>query len=92
MLGDEKSIDSSVFFDDNQAYLFFVRFTDGNCIWMCQLEDDLITLRPSTLRKCINVSQSWEDLLGRVNEGPFVIKKNGIYYLTYSGNDYRSKD
>lgn len=92
LLGDEKCIDSSVFFDGDQAYLFFVRFTDGNCIWMCELEDDLITLRPSTLVKCIHVSQPWEDKLGRVNEGPFVLKRNGEYFLTYSGNDYRSQD
>ena len=93
MLGDEKCIDSSVFTDDNgQAWLFFVRFTDGNCIWMCQLEDDLITPKAETLSKCINVSQAWEDKLGRVNEGPFILKYGGIYYLTYSGNDYRSQD
>ena len=93
MLGDEKCIDSSVFFDDDgQAWLFFVRFTDGNCIWMCQLEDDLITPKAETLSKCINVSQAWEDKLGRVNEGPFVLKHGGIYYLTYSGNDFRSHD
>ena len=93
MLGDEKCIDSSVFTDDNgQAWLFFVRFTDGNCIWMCQLEDDLITLKAETLSKCINVSQAWEDKLGRVNEGPFILKYGGIYYLTYSGNDFRSQD
>ena len=93
VLGDEKCIDSSVFFDDDgTAWLFFVRFTDGNCIWMCQLEDDLMTLKAATLSKCINVSQSWEDRLGRVNEGPFVLKHGGIYYLTYSGNDFRSQD
>ena len=93
VLGDEKCIDSSVFFDDNgQAWLFFVRFTDGNCIWMCQLDDDLVTLRPNTLSKCINVTQQWENQLGRVNEGPFILKHSGIYYLTYSGNDYRSQD
>ena len=93
MLGDEKCIDSSLFIDDDgQAWLFFVRFTDGNCIWMCQLNDDYTTLRPASLKKCINVSQSWEDRMGRVNEGPFVLKHGGIYYLTYSGNDYRSQD
>ncbi len=93
MLGDEKCIDSSVYFDDDgQAWLFFVRFTDGNCIWMCQLDDDLMTPRPATLSRCISVSQPWEDKLGRVNEGPFVLKNNGIYYLTYSGNDFRSHD
>ena len=92
-LGDEKCIDSSVYFDDDgQAYCFFVRFTDGNCIWSIELDDDLTTPRPATLHKCISVQQSWENLLGRVNEGPFILKHNNIYYLTYSGNDYRSQD
>ena len=93
LIGSEKCIDSSIFFDDDgQAYCFFVRFTDGNCIWMCQLADDLVTPVEGTLRKCINVSQSWENKQGRVNEGPFIWKNNNIYYLTYSGNDYRSQD
>ena len=93
IIGDEKCIDSSVFFDeDGTAYCFFVRFTDGNCIWMCQLANDLVTPIEGTLSKCINVSQPWENLLGRVNEGPFILKHGGIYYLTYSGNDYRSQD
>ena len=93
ILGSEKSIDSHVFFDDDgTAWLFFVRFTDGNCIWSCKLGSDLITPVSGTLKKCINVSQSWENVLGRVTEGPNVIKHNGIYYLTYSANDYQSQN
>ena len=93
LIGSEKSIDSHVFFDDDgSAWLFFVRFTDGNCIWSCKLNSDLITPVVGTLKKCINVSQSWEKALGRVNEGPNVVKHNGIYYLTYSANDYQSQN
>ena len=93
LIGNEKCIDSHVFFDDNgKAYVFFVRFTDGNCIWQAQLEDDYITPKVGTLRKCFAVSQSWEDKMGRVNEGPNVIKIGKRYFLTYSGNDYRSQD
>lgn len=93
LIGDEKCIDSHVFFDDNgKAYVFFVRFTDGNCIWQAQLEDDYITPKAGTLRKCFAVSQTWENKMGRVNEGPNVIKIGKKYYLTYSGNDYRSQD
>lgn len=93
LLGDEKCIDSSVFFDDDgTAYLFFVRFTDGNCIWQCKLADDYITPIEGTLRKCFAASQSWELKLGKVNEGPNIIKHNKRYFLTYSGNDYRSQD
>ena len=93
LLGDEKCIDSHVFFDeDNTAYIFFVRFNDGNCIWQAKLSDDYITPIASTLRKCFAASQSWELKQGRVNEGPNVIKNGKRYYLTYSGNDYRSQD
>ncbi len=93
LLGSEKCIDSSVFFDDNgKVWLFFVRFNDGNCIWQCQLGEDCITPVAGTLRKCFAVSQSWEQKMGRVNEGPNVIKHGRYYYLTYSGNDYRSLD
>ena len=72
----EKCIDSHVFFDvkangDTIAYIFFVRFTDGNCIWQAKLDDDFITPVASTLRK-----------QGRVNEGPNVIKYRSTYYLT----------
>lgn len=93
LLGDEKCIDSSVFFDDDGTpWLFFVRFTDGNCIWQCRLSDDLVTPVSGTLHKCFAVSQNWEKSLGRVNEGPNLIKHSGRYYLTYSANDYRSQD
>ena len=93
LIGSEKCIDSHVFFDeDSTAYIFFVRFTDGNCIWQAKLGEDYITPVANTLRKCFAASQSWELKQGRVNEGPNVIKYNRRYFLTYSGNDYRSQD
>ena len=93
LIGNEKCIDSHVFIDeDSTAYIFFVRFTDGNCIWQAKLSEDYITPVAGTLRKCFAVSQDWENKMGRVNEGPNVIKYNRRYYLTYSGNDYRSQD
>ena len=93
LIGDEKCIDSHVFIDeDSTAYVFFVRFTDGNCIWQAKLSDDFITPVSGTLRKCFAASQSWELKMGRVNEGPNIIKHNRRYYLTYSGNDYQSQD
>lgn len=91
MIENEKCIDNSLFIDeDGRAYLFFDRFNDGLNIWMAELEDDLITLKPETMRPCIHVSQPWEEIWPRVNEGPFVIKRNGVYYMTYSANSYES--
>ena len=93
LVGSEKCIDSSVFFDgDGTAYIFFVRFTDGNCIWQAKLGEDYITPIPGTLRKCFAASQSWELKQGRINEGPNILKIGSRYFLTYSGNHFESQD
>ncbi|MDR0810838.1 MAG: glycoside hydrolase family 43 protein [Paludibacter sp.] len=90
---DEKGIDNSLFIDDDgRAYLFFVRFTDGNAIWVAELEKDYKTIKINTLRLCFAASGTWESDLGKVNEGAFCIKRNDIYYLTYSANDFRSQN
>jgi beta-xylosidase len=92
MLETEKSIDNSLFIDDDGTpYLFWVRFNDGNNVWVAQLEKNLTDLKPETMRHCIHVSQPWEEIWPRVNEGPFVIKRNGVYFMTYSANSYESQ-
>jgi len=91
VLSDEKSIDNTLFIDDDgKAYTYFDRFNDGLNIWVAELESDLQTIKPSTLKKCINVSQEWEEVWPRVNEGAFVVKHKDLYYLTYSANSYES--
>ena len=93
LLKDEKCIDSHVFFDtDGSAYLFFVRFNNGNCIWQVKLADDCITPVPGTLKQCLWAADAWELKMGRVTEGPNVYKSGVRYFLTYSANDYRSQD
>lgn len=93
LLKNEKCIDSHAFFDtDGTAYLFFVRFTDGNCIWQVKLADDCITPVAGTLKKCLSATDSWELKLGKVTEGPNVYKQGIRYFLTYSANDYQSQD
>lgn len=92
MLETEKSIDNSLFIDDNGTpYLFWVRFNDGNNVWVAQLDKNLTDLKPESFTACIHVSQPWEQVWPRVNEGPFVMKRNGIYYMTYSANSYESQ-
>lgn len=91
MLEGEKAIDNTLFLDDDgKAYLYFDRFNDGLNIWVAELNNDLSTIRQETLRPCIRVSQKWEEVWPRVNEGPFVMKHNGRYYMTYSANSYES--
>jgi beta-xylosidase len=91
MIEGEKCIDNSLFIDDDdKPYLFFDRFNDGLNIWVAELEENLINIKPETMHKCINVSQEWEKVWPRVNEGSFVVKHNGVYYMTYSANSYES--
>ena len=91
MIENEKCIDNSLFIDDDGTpYLFFDRFNDGLNIWVAELNDNLTDLKIETMQKCIHVSQAWEEVWPRVNEGPFVIKRNGVYYMTYSANSYES--
>lgn len=91
MIADEKCIDNTLFIDDDgRAYMYFDRFNDGLNIWVVELEDDCTTLKKETMRPCIHVSQEWEKVWPRVNEGCFVIRRNGTYYMTYSANSYES--
>jgi len=90
---EEKGIDSSLFVDDDGTpYIFFDRFTNGNVIWVAALENDWTTIKEETLKMCIEATQAWETVLGKVVEGASVIKKDGTYYMIYSGNDYHSPD
>jgi beta-xylosidase len=91
MIIDEKCIDNSLFIDvDGKAYLGFCRFNDGNNVWIAELEDDLLHIKKGTMHKCINVSQKWEEVWPRVNEGSFITRHNSTYYMTYSANSYES--
>jgi len=89
MIINEQCIDNHLFIDDDgKPYMFFDRFNDGLNIWVAELEDNLTDIKMQTMQKCINVSQPWEEVWPRVNEGSFVIKRNGTYYMTYSANSY----
>ncbi|MGL5016318.1 MAG: glycoside hydrolase family 43 protein [Bacteroidales bacterium] len=91
MIDNEKSIDNSLFIDDEgKAYISFVRFNDGNNIWLADLSDDYLSIKQETMVKCLAVSQPWEEVWPRVNEGSFIVKHNGVYYMTYSANSYES--
>jgi beta-xylosidase len=89
----EKSIDNTLFIDDDGTpYLFFVRFTNGNVIWSVELENDWRSIRENTLKMCVEAVAGWERVQAKVAEGPSVVKRNGVYYLLYSANDYQSQD
>lgn len=94
---DPKEIDAHIFTDDDgKQYMYFVRFTDGNAIWGAELNEDMMSIKEETITPVFSVSQDWEKSqkapTARVNEGPFVIKNKGLYYMTYSGNHFESPD
>ena len=92
MIENEKCIDNSLFIDDDgKPYLLFDRFNDGLNIWVAELENNLMDIKPGTMHKCINVSQPWEEVWPRVNEGSFIVKRKGVYFMTYSANSYESQ-
>ncbi|MGN1345670.1 MAG: glycoside hydrolase family 43 protein [Eubacteriales bacterium] len=91
----DKTIDGHIFLDDDgRAYLFYVTWRDGHeyGIYGCELEDDIVTVKPNTEVHLLSPKEAWEKTDGSVTEGPFVLKHNGTYYLTYSGTGYTSPD
>ncbi|NDV64125.1 glycoside hydrolase family 43 protein [Bacteroides sp. 224] len=93
IVANEKGIDTSLFIDeDGKAYLYYVRFTGGNVIWVAEMNDDLTGIKTETLTKCISASDAWEKKQGTIAEGPSLLKIGKTYYLIYSANHYESKD
>lgn len=92
------AIDPHVFIDDDgRIYLFYAKDGSTNIvagrreshIYGVELNDDMVTLKgePVLLTR---PDQAWELLSGGFlwNEGPFVLKHDGLYYLMYSANCY----
>jgi len=92
---DVRQIDPFIFFEDSKAYMYHVRLDNGNRIFVAEMESDLSALKPETLKECIHATEPWEDtekVKWTVTEGPTVFKKDKLYYLVYSANDFRNKD
>lgn len=90
-----KQIDPFVFFDNGKVYLYHVRLKDGNRIFVAEMTDNLKSIKPETLKECLHAEEGWEDTQNvdwPVAEGPTVIKKDDIYYMLYSSNDFRNPD
>lgn len=93
IVANEKGIDTSLFIDeDGTPYLYYVRFTDGNVIWVAEMNEDLKGIKTETLTRCISAEEPWERIQGTIAEGPSIMKKGNTYYLIYSANHFESKD
>ena len=92
---DSKAIDGSFFVDDDGAVYLYYRHVEKNRLVGVRLSDDLTSADMSTMRVLITPGEfPWEEAEPGVigTEGPFVLKHDGKYYITYSANDYRCQD
>ena len=86
-----QAIDGNFFFDDDgKVYLYYVNVMEGEPygIFGCELTEDLTAIKPGTTTLLLQYTDPWE---ATTVEAPEMIKHNGIYYLTYSGNTYTSE-
>jgi GH43 family beta-xylosidase len=80
----ENAIDAHLFRDDDGSlYLYYVQFP-GFKISVQRMSDPRTKSgAPSVV---LQPTSAWEKNNGNVTEGPWIIKRNGIYYLIYSGS------
>lgn len=91
------AIDHTLCIDDTtgEYYLCFNATRNGrNSIYMARVEKDFSSMAPeSEWELCLTTDPgTWEEIQNQIIEGPFIIRHDGKYYLTYSANDYRSQD
>lgn len=75
----EHEIDGTIFIDDDGTWYFYWAGEEG--IWGCEMKSPTEFGEPVLTGAFLN---GW-------TEGPLVYKKDGIYYMTYTGNHYLSK-
>ena len=90
-LFEERRIDGHFFRDDDGSiYLFYVDCNCGNRIFGARLNETLTEVIPGSERLLLAAEEGWEISRPPCDcvEGPFVLKHNGRYYLTYSANGF----
>ncbi|HID38747.1 MAG TPA: glycoside hydrolase [Calditrichaeota bacterium] len=95
-------IDGNILIDDDGTpYLYYSKDCSGNVINGKHVSQIYVQeLKPHSLDPvgepvlCIQPNQAWEHPQNgwQWNEGPFVLKNKGLYYLMYSANYYASAD
>jgi beta-xylosidase len=78
------SIDAHLFQDDDGAlFLFYVEIRNGFKIFVQPMASPVE--KKAEAKVVIRPTEAWEKVSGEVTEGPFMLKRNGVYYLMYSG-------
>lgn len=82
----DSRIDGSVFIDDDEKMYFFTAGDSGIIMSEMKSMTDLYSGDTDFTR--VNLNNA---IIGSWTEGPMMIKRNGIYYLTYTGTDVESQ-
>jgi beta-xylosidase len=83
-------IDAHIFQDDDGKYYFYyVEIENGFKIFAQEMENPL-KLKGERI-ELIRPTEPWDMASGHVTEGPFMLKRNGIYYMMYSGSGADSR-
>lgn len=91
-LGLSHVIDPHLFFDGDRIYVYYVRVgsKDGVIfgeIWGAELQPDLRSMKsPPRLMSAATPGWEIDKPTNLTNEGPYVFKREGSYYLVYSAN------
>lgn len=81
----DRSIDAHLFRDEDGAlYLYYVEIEGGFKIKVQPMADPLTKKGEPT--EVIRPTAAWERKKGAVTEGPWMLKRNGLYHLMYSGS------
>ena len=90
-----KTIDGHIFVDeDGRIYLYYTSWCDGRAygIWGVEMEADCLTPKWETEKLIFTPTEDWEKTMNRggVVEAPYMLKKEGVYYLVYSGSHFEA--
>lgn len=73
--------------DDGRLYLYFTH-TPKFEMYCVPMKGP--TQPGGPIVRCFEISQDWERHSFPINEGPWMLKRDGVYYLLYSGSDGQS--
>lgn len=85
------AIDAHLFRDDDGKYYLYYANIGGGFKMMVQPMADPLK-KEGAPKLLFQPTEPWETKSGHVTEGPFVLKRQGVYYLTYSGTGADSPD
>ena len=98
-LREGRAIDGHFFRDGDKVYLYYVNYEHYGEIFGCEMTPDLTSLTGEE-KRLLWPEHEWEfktkyekdGMIRCVIEGPFVLKHNEKYYITYSSNATESPD